>query len=50
MLKHLGLDGWQAWDYAIARLYRQTETAEGGVTKSCDVCGSPNGKEHGARV
>lgn len=46
MLKHLGLDGWQAWDYAIARLYRQTETAEG-VTKSCDVCGSPNGKEHG---
>lgn len=46
MLKHLGLDGWQAWDYAIARLYRQTETVEG-VTKSCDVCGSPNGKDHG---
>lgn len=46
MLKHLGLDGWQAWDYAIARLYKRAETAEG-VCNMCDVCGSPNGKEHG---
>lgn len=47
MLKHLGLDGWQAWDYAVARLYKRTETAEG-VSNMCDVCGSPNGKDHGA--
>lgn len=48
MLKHLGLDGWQAWDYAVARLDKRTETAEEGVSNMCDVCGSPNGKEHGA--
>lgn len=46
MLKHLGLDGWQAWDYAVARLYKRTETEEG-ISNMCDVCGSPNGNEHG---
>lgn len=45
-LNHLGLDGWQAWDYALARLFKRTETAEG-IGIVCDVCGSPNGKEHG---
>jgi len=46
MLKHLGLDGWQAWDYAVARLYKRAETEEG-ISNMCDVCGSPNGNEHG---
>ena len=46
MLKHLGLDGWLAWDYAVARLYKRSETEEG-ISNMCDVCGSPNGNEHG---
>lgn len=45
-INHLGLDGWQAWDYALARLYKRTETAEG-ICIVCDVCGSRNGKMHG---